>query len=287
MRWSARLLLLVLSVPVGLATDFARWGRNVLGLLRLRLDFRPRPDDVYIATFPKSGTTWMQMILVQLVTGGRGEFSHILQRSPFLEELLQKSRLDHLERLPSPRLLKTHLSYEELKPAKGSRIIFVTRDVRDALISCFYHHQLTTKFSASFDTFMNASLRSDGSTNWFNYMRSWLPHRHDDNVLWVRYEDLREDLEGQVRRIAAFCGIPLDEERLGDILRQCGFEYMKLHEMKFDFRLGMYDPSEASFIRTGRSGGERQRIREEHSAELARKLEQLRADLRLKDSERI
>ncbi|MFP2903569.1 sulfotransferase domain-containing protein [Pyxidicoccus sp. 3LFB2] len=287
MRWFANLLFVALSVPVSLAEGFSRWGRSVLGNLRVRLEFRPRPGDIYIATYPKSGTTWMQMILVQLVSGGRGEFGHILQQSPFLDDLIQKGRVRHLERLPSPRLMKTHMTYERLKPARDSRVILVTRDVHDALISCYYHHQLATRFLMDFDAYMAGSLRGNGSTDWFEYMRSWLPHRHDDNVLWVRYEDLRTDLEGQVRRIAAFCGIPLEEERLGDILHKSGFEYMKLHESKFDFRLAMYEQPEGSFIRKGGSGGERQRIREEHAAELARKLEQLRAELRLKDSERI
>ncbi|MFP2927667.1 sulfotransferase domain-containing protein [Pyxidicoccus sp. 3LG] len=287
MRWLSNLLFVSLSVPVKFAERFTRWGRSVLNTLRFRLDFRPRPGDVYIATYPKSGTTWMQMILVQLVSGGRGEFGHINQPSPFLDDLIQKGRVGHLERLPSPRLMKTHLPYEQLQPAKDSRVIWVTRDVRDALISCYYHHQMATRFVMDFNAYMGASVRGHTNTDWFEYMRSWLPHRHDDNVLWVRYEDLRDDLEGQVRRIAAFCGIPLEEERLGDILHKSSFDYMKQHESKFDFRLAMFDQSEGSFIRKGGSGGERQRIREDHAAELARKLEQLRAELRLKDSERL
>ncbi|WP_163869871.1 sulfotransferase domain-containing protein [Myxococcus eversor] len=287
MRWLAKLLFLLLSTPVNLASSFSKWGRDALSPLRWRLDFRPRPGDVYIATYPKCGTTWLQMILVQLVNEGRGEFGHISQVSPYLEELSLKARLGHLERLPSPRLMKTHMLYEHLRPAKSSRIILVTRDVRDALISHYHHHQLATRFLMDFDAFMGASLRSDGNADWFAYMRSWLPHRHDDNVLWVRYEDLRDDLEAQVRRIAAFCGIPLREERLGDILHKCSFAYMKQHEMKFDFRLSMYEQPEGGFIRKGGSGGERQRIREEHSAELTRRLERLRDELRLKDSERI
>ncbi|NMO13601.1 sulfotransferase domain-containing protein [Pyxidicoccus fallax] len=270
-----------------MADRFSKWGRKMLDPLHWRMEFRPRPGDIFIATYPKSGTTWVQMILVQLLNEGRGEFDHILQVSPYLEELLMRNRIRHLESLPSPRLMKTHMLYEHLRPAKDSRIILVTRDVRDSIISFYYHNEMASRFRLDFNAFVERALRSRDN-NWFTYMRSWLPHRHDDNVLWVRYEDLRENLEAQVRRIAAFCGIPLQEERMGDILHKCSFAYMKERETKFDFRLSMYEPLEGSFIRKGGSGGsERQRIREEHAAELARQLEQLRAELRLEDSERI
>jgi hypothetical protein len=280
------LFLWVLSVPVGLAGLFADWGTKLRHRLLFRQRFRPRPGDVYIATYPKSGTTWMQMILVQLASGGRAEFDHILQRSPYLEELIRLERVDHLERLPSPRLIKTHLPYEELRPPGDARIILVTRDARDTLVSCYHHAELAARFRSPFDRFMDAMLRGRGPfQDWFAYMRSWLPRRRDANVLWVRYEDLRADLEGQVRRIAAFTGIPLEEERLGDILHKCGFAYMRQHDAKFDFRTGLYEESPGGFIRQGGTGGGSPLIRDEHAAELARKVSLLRSELGLRETE--
>jgi hypothetical protein len=288
MRWLTNLFLMVLSVPVGLAGRFADWGTKLRHRLLYRLQFKPRPGDIYIATYPKSGTTWMQMILVQLASGGRAEFDHILQVSPYLEELLRMERVHHLETLPSPRLIKTHLSYEELQPPGDSRIILVTRDARDTLVSCYHHAELAARFRSPFDAFMGAMLRGRGPfRDWFAYMRSWLPHRRDANVLWVRYEDLREDLEGQVRRIAAFTGLPLEEARLGDILQKCGFAYMKQHDPKFDFRTGLYEASPGGFIRQGGSGGKSPLVRDEHTAELGQKVALLRSELSLKQDERL
>ncbi|NMO17563.1 sulfotransferase domain-containing protein [Pyxidicoccus fallax] len=286
MRWLTNLFLWLIAVPVGLAGRFADWGTKLRQRLLYWQQFRPRPGDVYIATYPKSGTTWMQMILVQLASGGRAEFDHILQASPYLDELMRFERVDHLERLPSPRLIKTHLSYEELRPPRDARIIFVTRDVKDTLVSCYHHAELAARFRSPFDLFMDAMLRGRGPfRDWFAYMRSWLPHRHDANVLWVRYEDLKSDLEGQVRRIAAFTGIPLEEARLGDILQRCGFQYMKQHDGKFDFRTGLYEASPGGFIRQGGSGGKNQLIRDEHAAELTQKVSLLRSELGLRNTE--
>jgi hypothetical protein len=285
MRWLANLLLLLLSVPVRLLSRFARQCERVLTVLRFHLEFQPRPEDIFIATYAKSGTTWMQMILVQLVTGGRGEFGHISEVSPYLEDVVNRGRLRHLEGLPSPRLIKTHLTYEQLRPRRNPRIILVTRDVRDTFVSCHHHRQLDTRFRVDFEGFIESMVRGRGPfQDWFSYMRSWLPHRHDANVLWVRYEDLLAGLEPQVRRIAAFCGIPLEEERLGDILHRCGLAYMRQHDARFDFRRAMYEPVSGGFVG---GAGERPRLREEHAAELARKVDQLRAELRLEDTERL
>lgn len=286
MLWLYKVLTLLLFVPVRLAAAFAEWGDRSMRVMRFYLEFKPRPGDIYVATYPKSGTTWMQMILVQLLTGGRGQFSHILEVSPYLEELVSRRRVLHLERLPSPRVIKTHLSYHQLKPPPDSRVILVTREPRDTFVSCHHHRELEGRFHVDFDGFMRTMVRGRGPfRDWFAYMRSWLPHRHDANVLWVRYEDLRDDLEAQVRRIAAFCGIPIEEERLGDILHKCGFAYMKQHDAKFDFRTALFEPVAEGFIRQGGSG-ERQPVREEHTAELARGVARLRAELRLEDSER-
>lgn len=292
MRRLDDLALMVLLLVVGTVSKWSHRGTQWLIRKRSRLRFQSRPGDVYIATYPRSGTTWMQMILFQLRTQGRGEFGHILQVAPYLDELMRLGRMDYLDRLPSPRLIKTHLPYEELELPSDAKCIFVTREPADTFISCFHHAALSEKFHPSFPGFFGALLRGgygNAFRDWFEYMRGWMPHRHDANVLWVRYEDLRADLEGQVRRIAAFCGLPLEEERMGDILHKCGFEYMKQHDAKFDFRQVVYDaPERGGFIRRGGVGSERERqfIRPEHSAALQEKVERLRLELGLRETER-
>jgi hypothetical protein len=286
MRWLANLFLLMLSFPVWLADTFATSGKHLRARIRFRLDFRPRPDDIFIATYPKSGTTWMQMVLVQLLGGERAEFDHITQQSPYLENVVHSGRIDYLEKLPSPRIFKTHLTYEQLKPRKDARIIFITRDARDTFVSCYHHLELARRFRSPFDRFMGDMVRGRSHFgSWYEYMRSWMPHRSDPNVLWVRYEDMRQDLEGQVRRVAAFLGIPVPEERMADLLEKCGFAYMKQHDSKFDFRTSMYGASPGGFIRQGGSRGKSQPIREEHAAELEKNVARLRGELRLRETE--
>ena len=286
MRWLTIPFLMFLSGVVKMSTLVVTTSRRMKEITRFRLEFRPRPDDIFIATYPKSGTTWMQMLVVQLLSKGDAEFDHILQKAPYLEDVLQRERFDYLEKMPSPRVFKTHMEYGVLRPAKNARILFVTRDAKDTFVSCYHHYELVRRFRSSFDGFMNGMVRGRSFFgSYYKYMRTWMPHRNDPNVLWLRYEDLRKDLAGQARRIAAFLNVPVPEERMAAILEKCSFEYMRQHDHKFDFRTGMYEESPGRFIRQGGTAGARPAIREEHLAELEKNLVKLRGELRLKDTE--
>src|SRR5207249_11559783 len=88
------------------AAQKAQWVRLT------HLEFVPRTDDVFIVTYPRSGTTWMQMILYQLTTDGNMDFTHIAEYCPWFEKSLRSAR--GFETRPSPRLFKSHLPYREI-----------------------------------------------------------------------------------------------------------------------------------------------------------------------------
>jgi hypothetical protein len=279
MTLSVRMLMTMLHPLINLAQAL-RW-------IRLRyVVLRPRPGDIYIATSPKAGTTWVQMIVYQLVTGGRGEFDHISQVSPFCEHIMDKQVVARfLEALPSPRILKTHTLYHQLRPPKDSKVLFVTRNAGDSFVSLYNHECMYAGMRFDFALFFNALVH--GKNPWSMHLKSWWPHRNDPNVLHVRYEDLSRNLEGEIRRIAAFCGIPIEDARMGEILEKCSFGYMKQHNHKFDFRLSFYDQGEfhGGFIRKGGVGSARQQLSPEQQALLDQMMTKFRQEFRLSDSE--
>ena len=61
---------------------------------------------------------------------------------------------------------------------------------------------------------------------------SWAQAR--DNVQFFHFEEMRRDLPGVVRRLAAFLEIELDEAQLARIVEKAGFDYMKVHEAQFE-----------------------------------------------------
>jgi peroxiredoxin len=221
--------------------------------------FVPRPDDIFIATYPRSGTTWMQMILYQLTTDGSMDMAHIGQHCPWFERSMNSAQ--GFENLPSPRIFKTHLSYGKVPKGPG-RYIYIIRDGADVAVSYYSLYRNYNQYKGTFDEFFERFIRGKvhyGS--WFDHVQAWRKH-HKLNVLFLTYEELARDLEGCVRRIMAFCDLKVPEERLPAILERCSFAFMKQHESKFDPALEMLWEGGAqlnSFLRVGQVGaGERE-----------------------------
>jgi hypothetical protein len=217
-----------------------------------RAGFTPQPTDIYIVTYPKSGTTWMQLILQQLLSDGRTDFRHITDVSPWIEKMAAY-RPEFVDALAAPRCFKSHLRYEEL-PSPG-RYIYVMRNVKDVLISYYNHATYIDHFRGSFDDFFSDFMegRVDFGT-WFSHIESWWPHRGDENVLFLTYEELHTDLARAISKICRFCDIALPEERMPEILRNCHVSAMKALEHKFDPRMQSFVPG--SFIREGKVRGQ-------------------------------
>jgi len=225
-------------------------------LLELKhFKFVPRPDDIFIVTYPRSGTTWMQMILYQLTTDGNMDIPHIAQHCPWFERSTRSGC--GFENISGPRIFKSHLSYRTIPKSPG-RYIYVVRNGQDVAISYFNLYRNYNQYEGTFDEFFQRFMRGKlhyGS--WFDHVEGWRKHRHDLNILFLSYEELTRDLEGCIRRISAFCQINVREEKLPRIVERCSFEFMKQHERKFDPALEMLWENGTqlnSFLRVGKTG---------------------------------
>ncbi len=273
-------LLRLLSRPAELASMVLRWFRLRYALLK------PRPGDIYVATAPKTGTTWMQQIVYQVLTGGRGEFEHIYQVSPYLEQLMLRDFAQAvLDAHPSPRILKTHMPYWMVAPPPDSRVIYVTRNAEDSLVSLHNHLCLEHGYRHKLD--LPFLRRNFLLKRWFWHLKSWWPHRADPNVLHLRYEELAADLEGGIRKVARFLGVTLEEERMDAILEKCSFAYMKQHGDRFDVRVPLFDRGapRPGFIRKGVVGDGRAVLTPEVQAALGERMGPLRKKLGIGETE--
>ena len=282
-RLAARLKRLTVRL-LKAAAAVLQWLANLLGAaagklqwVRLaHLEFVPRPDDIFIVTYPRSGTTWMQMILYQLTTDGSMDFPHIYEYCPWFERS-SRSGLG-FEARPSPRLFKSHLTYRKI-PKGPCKYIYVARDGKDVAVSYYHLYRSYNGFEETFPEFFNRYLRGKvGFGSWFEHVQGWWRHRNDPNVLFLRYEDLLRDLEGSLRKIIAFCGFEIAPARWPTILERCSFAFMKQHESQFDPATGaLWEQGVQGneFLRTGRSGGWRGQLTPEQAARFARAFEKL------------
>lgn len=214
---------------------------------KCRLEFTPCDDDIFIVTYPRSGTTWLQMILYQLISDGEMDFSHIQEKAPWFERAIRQE--SDLSQLASPRIFKSHLQYRFI-PRGQCRYIYVIRDGRDVAVSYFFLHRAHNGFSGSFDDFW--PLFCSGQLafgSWFDHVRAWQANRAGLNVLYLRYEALKVNPTAAIQNIATFCALPLDQARLERTVERSSLEYMKAHAGKFDFASQIIAEQEAVRIR--------------------------------------
>jgi hypothetical protein len=267
----------LLSLPEQVLNVLAMGATEARNLIRLYRGkwflYHPRPNDIFVVSYPKSGTTLMQMIVYQLATRGEADFSHITIVSPWFEMELMLGRPRGLE-VPSPRIFKSHLRYWILP--KVGRFIYMLRDPRDVALSAYHHQVMMTGERPRPEKFVHKFILGRiASQSWYTHLASWWPHRNDPNVLFLRYEEVVADLEGAVRRVAAFCGIEVREEDLPKILEHCGLDFMKRHQEKFDPRTLQVALNSGQFIREGKTGSGREVMTPETREILAEKLADL------------
>jgi hypothetical protein len=229
---AAGLLRAAVALLQWLARLLTAAAQKVQWVLLKHIEFVPRPDDIFIVTYPRSGTTWMQMILYQLTTDGAMAFPHITEYCPWFEKSQRSAR--GFATRPSPRVFKSHLPYRDL-PKGPCKYIYVARNGKDVVVSNYHLHRRYFSFEGTFAEFFDRFLRGNiGYGSWFRHVAGWWAHRHDPNVLFLTYEELTRDLEGCLRRVIAFCGLDVPPERFPVILQRCRFAFMKQHESQFD-----------------------------------------------------
>ena len=231
---------------------------RVVHYRRLQLSYHGAVDDLFIVSFPKSGTTLMQMLVHQLMTDGEVSFSHIREFSPFLEVDMVTARQpgkNPIDAWPPPRVIKSHLNYSFVPKGPG-RYIYVMRNGLDVCVS-FYHQYVRGGWTQPFQFFFSAMMEGALPVGcWFDHVRSWLLNERNLNVLYVTYEELRADFHGVAQRVAAFCGLQVPPSEWPRIASHCSFQFMREHEDKFDeTSLKRVSGTQHRFLRCGIVGG--------------------------------
>lgn len=195
--------------------------------------YRPQPGDVVISPFGKCGTTWLQQTFHTLRTRGDMDFADISEVTPWIEVSgICGQDLDDPQRA-QPRGFKSHLPFDAIP--KGARYVVSFRDPRDALVSLynFFDGWFLEPGAVTFDDFAQSRLSRPGPDYW-HHLITWWEQRDNPDVLLLTYEGMTADPETTIRRLAAFSGIPLDDDLLALTLRNSSREFMLQHKDRFD-----------------------------------------------------
>jgi aryl sulfotransferase len=214
-------------------------------------DFRFRDDDIIISTYAKSGTTWMQQMVAQMMFGPDPDLA-VADLSPWMD-LPKEVKLPAVEAQTHRRFLKTHLPVDALVFSPSAKYIYIGRDGRDVVWSMHNHHATANDlwYEALNDTpgrvgppierpthdlrhYWLDWLARDGHPFWpfWENVRSWWAIRGLPNVLMVHFNDLKRDLPGQMRRVARFLDLSVDPAHWALIGEYCSFEWMKKNATK-------------------------------------------------------
>lgn len=240
-------------------------------------EFRFRDGDIVIGTYAKSGTTWTQQIVGQLIFGGAADVD-VPGKSPWVDmRILPRAELlGMLEAQTHRRFLKTHLPVDALVFSPRAKYLYIGRDGRDVVWSLHNHFFRATDdfYRLINDTpgrvgpgverpgpdiraYFLEWLDHDGSPFWsfWDNIRSWWEIRHLPNVMLVHFADLKADPEAKICEMARFLEIDVAESAWPAILEHCSFDYMKRNAEKAVPLGGMlWEGGAKTFINKGTNG---------------------------------
>lgn len=265
-------------------------------------NLRFRDDDIIIATYAKSGTTWVQQIVAQLLFQGNPDLE-VAEMSPWLDLRIppKEEKLALVESQRHRRFLKTHLPVDALVFSPKAKYLYIGRDGRDVVWSLYNHHANANQ--SWYDALNNTPGRigppierppADIRRYWRDWMdhngypfwpfwenvRSWWEIRRLPNVMLLHFTNLKRDMSGEIRRIAKFLNIPIDKSKWKAIIEHCSFAWMKKNATK-SVPLGgaSWDAGAEVFINKGINGRWMNTLTADEAAEYeARAVEELGAE---------
>lgn len=270
----------------------------------LRANFKSAPGDIFINTFPKCGTTWLQQIVLLLLhDGDAGQVKPhpaLQTQAPWLEACYQRPKeragprpylddaglaalsADPCRAPAGRRVFKTHaprqlFPVDDARLDPGTRIIYVARNPKDTLVSHFNHsvaipaHRYSGGWEHWFELWMGGGAESG---SWFDHNLGWWQAKQGsigEQILWLNFEDLKSDPPAKIAEIARFLGIAPVPELVERVAIASGFDVMKAKtEAAAAATAGGGSAEASSRFRSGGAGGWRKQFTDAQSAEVDR-----------------
>ncbi|XP_055924271.1 sulfotransferase ssu-1-like [Argiope bruennichi] len=197
--------------------------------------YKPKFGDLFISTYPKCGTTWIQNIILHIFRKGQklSNPSEFLRLAPYIDMQGQEG----IDKMPRPGAFKTHIPFSRMPYSKDAKYIFVARNPKDCCVSSYYHTRNQPGFEywdSDFNDFFELFIAGEVQYNdYFDHLLDWYPHRNDPNVFYTTYEHMKMDIQSVIIRLSRFLGkeyidaIEKDNNVLNNIKFYTNFNYMK------------------------------------------------------------
>ncbi|KAK6157231.1 hypothetical protein DH2020_011479 [Rehmannia glutinosa] len=265
--------------------DFWLLPEFVQSTYRLIKQYKPLPSDIILASFPKTGTTWLKTLLFSITHQSSKdrlakENPHDLV--PVLElQVYGLSNDQPLVTTPannvSPRIFSTHTPYQLLAETLDSsecRVVYVTRNPKDTLISMWHFvnkwedraKKGLWPLEVAADKFCNG-LTPCGP--YYDHVMEYkkLSLERPEKLFFITYEELKSDPKTHVKKLAEFLGCPFEgedvEEQVEEVVKSCSFEVLSNHEINKSRSLEQFNLPYNSFFRKGAVGDHKNHLSDE------------------------
>lgn len=231
--------------------------KYMLGLDQAGRNFAVFPDDTLVVSYPRSGNTWTRFLIANLVHPEKTiTFANIESLIPDTSSISSRA----LKRISRPRIIKSHDYFDHRYP----KVIYIVRDPRDVALSYYdfqrkYRH-IEDKYPLEryVDDFVNGRLISASWGTWAENVGSWIATRgHAENFLLLRFEDMLEDTQRELVRIAQFLKVPVTAETLERAIANSAADRMRQMEKQEEGQwvATKKHRKDIPFVRVAKSGG--------------------------------
>lgn len=205
--------------------------------LRNALNFKPRDGDVILVAYPKSGSHWVQQVMLLILNKGESAtdyYDHI-EKAAFME---MNGTPELLDKMPSPRMMRTNLPILSRNSChKNAKYVYMARNPWDCSVSFYHHVKGIAKFrfeNGSFEDFLDCFLEGNfGFGDYFDHILAGYEMRNEPNVFFSTYEQFKQDTPGSIRKLAYFLGeeygklLDRDENIFKQVMEKSSPEFMK------------------------------------------------------------
>lgn len=204
------------------------------------------PSIAWISSYPRSGNTWVRVLLSHYFANGRPEHAlDTLARVPDINDLVATGNLLPPGESAFPTVLKTHFPpHVELMQwyrTHTTKVLYLVRNPRDVLLSSIpklaIAPRLAPSYAKRFISNRGAPHWTDDWGTWVSSVRDWTDpdvlakHFPDADLMVVRYEDLRSEPLRLLPDILQFLGVgQVDLDRAGRAVQHSSLTNMRAAE---------------------------------------------------------
>jgi len=204
--------------------------KYLLGLDRANRNFEVYPDDTFVVSYPRSGSTWTRFLVANLVWPDETvSFATLDRLIPATAAVSSRA----LNRVPRPRIIKCHNYFDH----RYQNVIYIVRDPRDVVLS-EYRYVLKGRGIPDgypMERFVERFIKGEVNeySSWKESVGTWLAARGEsDRFLLLRYEDMVEQTERELGKVAKFLNIEAGPGRLARAVERSSADHMRALEKR-------------------------------------------------------